>query len=93
MMLLDTLSLLRSTGSNWASIFSAANFPTGPVSSGAAGINNHGVNLGQALKEAAVAWRFSHNASDITNTAQRWNILYQYHGLPSGSEYIQCVDA
>jgi hypothetical protein len=84
-MLLDTMRLLRSTGADWASIFSPANFPTTSVSSGAASVQNHGVNLGQALKEAAVAWRFSNSSADIVNTAERWNILYQYHGMPSGS--------
>jgi hypothetical protein len=84
-MLLDTMSLLQKTGTNWASIFDSSNFPTGPVPTDSANDNNHGVNLGQALKEATVAWRFLGNQSNKDSTQQRWDVLYRYHSLPSGS--------
>lgn len=86
-MLLDTMSLLRKTGTDWASIFGSSSFPTGPVPAGSANDQNHGVNVGQALKEGAVAWRFSGSQSDMDSTQQRWDILYRYHGMPTGGKY------
>jgi hypothetical protein len=69
-MLLDTMKLLRSTGTNWVSVYSPANFPTDSVPASAQSVLNHGVNLGQALKAEAVGWRFSQNQSDKAATAQ-----------------------
>ncbi|KAJ6628514.1 hypothetical protein B0H10DRAFT_2173316 [Mycena sp. CBHHK59/15] len=81
--LLETMQLLQASGTNWTSVFSPTNFPTGDT--GTAGdIQWHGVNLGQALKEQAVAYRFMQSSDAKTNTAQRWDILYRYHGRPSG---------
>jgi hypothetical protein len=69
-MLLDTMHLLRTTGVDWVSAFSPSNFPTDSVPASAANTLNHGVNLGQALKAEAVAWRFSQNQSDQDATTQ-----------------------
>jgi hypothetical protein len=69
-MLLDTMKLLRSTGTNWVSVYSPAKFPTDSVPASAQSVLNHGVNLGQALKAEAVGWRFSQNQSDKAATAQ-----------------------
>lgn len=82
-MLLDTMQLLKASGSDWTSIFSPGNFPTGDV--GTAGtIENHGVNIGQALKSEAVGYRFTRSQADVDSTSQRCDILYQYHGRPTG---------
>lgn len=95
-MLLDTMQLLRASGTNWTSVFSPANFPTGDVGTDATD-ENHGVNLGQALKSEAVGYRFTQSQADVDSTSQRWSILYQYHGRPSGifgaDEHLAGLDA
>ncbi|KZP19801.1 hypothetical protein FIBSPDRAFT_862288 [Athelia psychrophila] len=95
-MLLDTMQLLKASGMDWTSVFSAANFPTGDVGSDGT-IENHGVNLGQALKSEAVGYRFTQSQADVASTSQRWDILYKYHGLPTGifnaDEHLAGLDA
>jgi hypothetical protein len=47
-------------------------------------IRRHGVNNAEALKSEALAWRFTNDASDKQNTFDRLNLIYSYHGVPSG---------
>ncbi|KAF7977986.1 hypothetical protein HWV62_1823 [Athelia sp. TMB] len=95
-MLLETMQLLKASGTNWTSVFEPANFPTGDVG-GDGTIENHGVNLGQALKSEAVGYRFTQSQADIASTTQRWQILYKYHGRPTGifgaDEHLAGLDA
>ena len=116
-MLLETMQLLKASGTNWTSVFEPANFPTGekypiefisylvtknfhcyPGDVGGDGtIENHGVNLGQALKSEAVGYRFTQSQADVASTTQRWQILYKYHGRPTGifgaDEHLAGLDA
>lgn len=82
-MLLETMQLLKASGTNWTDVFAPANFPTGDVGTDGT-IENHGVNLGQALKAEAVGYRFTQSQADVDSTSQRWDILYKYHGRPTG---------
>jgi hypothetical protein len=59
-MLLETLTLLQSTGIDWASVFASDTFPVDTIQDGPIDPRHHGVNVAQALKAAAINWRFSH---------------------------------
>ena len=48
------------------------------------GLETHGVNNGEALKEGAVRFRLSHNASDALSSHTRMDLLDKYHGAASG---------
>lgn len=43
-----------------------------------------GVNVAQAIKSEAVAYRFSHDATDLDSTRTRIALIEQYHGRSSG---------
>jgi hypothetical protein len=43
-----------------------------------------GVNVGQAIKSEAVAYRFSHDSTDLDSTRNRISMIEQYHGRSSG---------
>lgn len=79
---LNLLQLLRYGGVNWKLWFSSGTFPTSAVNT--ALIPAHGVNNGQALKSEAVAYRFSHDSSDLDSTRSRSTMIDQYHGRASG---------
>ncbi|KZV90509.1 hypothetical protein EXIGLDRAFT_740764 [Exidia glandulosa HHB12029] len=81
--LLDTMQLLKQTGMNWTDVFSPSKFPTGDTGKDGR-IEWHGVNIGQALKARAVEHRFTQDAGDAEATSQWWDIVYKYHGRPSG---------
>ncbi|KAL0061878.1 hypothetical protein AAF712_011254 [Marasmius tenuissimus] len=57
----------------------------------------HGVNLAEGIKALPAAYRFTHNESDLTRTSQGWDLLYKYHGRPSGcfgaDEYLAGLEA
>jgi hypothetical protein len=48
------------------------------------GMETHGVNNGEALKEGAVRFRLSGNSSDALSSHTRMELLDQYHGAASG---------
>lgn len=43
-----------------------------------------GVNVGQAIKSEAVAFRYSHDSTDLDSTRNRIAMIEQYHGRSSG---------
>ncbi|OZJ05495.1 hypothetical protein BZG36_01897 [Bifiguratus adelaidae] len=79
---LNLLKLLRYGGTNWKLWFINGVFPTDAVNH--VDIRAHGVNNGQALKSEAVAYRFSHDSSDLDSTRSRSSMIDQYHGRSSG---------
>ncbi|KAJ7058824.1 hypothetical protein C8F01DRAFT_990284 [Mycena amicta] len=81
-MYLNLLKLLRYFGAPWPHSFSPGVFPTDAIN--AVDIRFHGVNVAQAIKSEAVAFRFSHDTADLDSTRQRINIIDQYHGRISG---------
>lgn len=65
-LLLDTMNRIRATGLDWNAVFDPANFPTGPTENTNPPfgiISVHGVNIAEALKASAVAYRFNGNQS------------------------------
>lgn len=65
-LLMDTMNRIRSTGLDWNAVFDPSNFPTGPtenINPPFGIISVHGVNVAEALKAGAVAFRFSSNQS------------------------------
>ncbi|KAF9263766.1 DUF1680-domain-containing protein [Marasmius fiardii PR-910] len=76
------LKLMRYGGMNWKSYFTDANFPKNAIN--AVDIKGHGVNVGQAIKSEAIAYRYSHDTSDIDSTRQRVDLIEKYHGSVSG---------
>ncbi|GLB33181.1 putative beta-L-arabinofuranosidase, GH127 [Lyophyllum shimeji] len=86
--LLDTMQRLKATGFQWDQIFSEQYFPKTATE----GLSNpfneesvwHGVNVAEGLKASAVAYRFTHNQSDLDAASSGWDRLFQYHGRPSG---------
>ncbi|KIJ25600.1 hypothetical protein M422DRAFT_273413 [Sphaerobolus stellatus SS14] len=99
-MLLETMQLLRTTGDDWIGVFQKENFPTIAVDNLTAPfgvLTWHGVNMAEGLKAPAAAWRFSHNQSDLDAAVQGWDLLFEYHGRPSGiysaDEYLAGLEA
>ncbi|KAJ7773249.1 hypothetical protein B0H16DRAFT_1511646 [Mycena metata] len=81
-MYLNMLRLLRNGGANWKGYFVAGTFPTAAINH--VDIRGHGVNVAQAIKSEAVAYRFSHDSTDLDSTRTRVSLIEQYHGRASG---------
>ncbi|KAK1227099.1 hypothetical protein PQX77_009932 [Marasmius sp. AFHP31] len=45
----------------------------------------HGVNMAEGLKALPATYRFTHNASDLEAASLSWDLLFKYHGRPSGA--------
>lgn len=85
--LLDTMEMLKYTGDPWEDVFEEQYFPTGPVEN----LENpfpeltwHGVNMAEGLKALPATYRFTHNQSDLDRISSGWDLLFEYHGRPSG---------
>ncbi|KAJ8078227.1 hypothetical protein PM082_000433 [Marasmius tenuissimus] len=76
------LKMLSYSGANWKNFFTDANFPKDAVN--AVNIKAHGVNVGQAIKSEAVAYRYTHDNADLDSTRQRVELINKYHGSASG---------
>ncbi|KAK0450414.1 uncharacterized protein EV420DRAFT_753695 [Desarmillaria tabescens] len=100
-LLLDTMLQLKWSGVPWEEVFKAENFPHGPVEN----LENptgyvlswHGVNMAEGMKALPATYRFSHNQSDLNLASSGWDLLFQYHGRPSGiygaDEYLAGMEA
>lgn len=100
-LLLETMKLLKWTGDPWEEVFSAQYFPTGPTED----LQNpfdlplvwHGVNMAEGLKALPATYRFTHNQSDLDCVSEGWDLLFKYHGRPSGiyaaDEYLAGLEA
>ncbi|KAK7053027.1 hypothetical protein VNI00_004348 [Paramarasmius palmivorus] len=100
-LLIDTMKQVKYAGVPWEEVFTTKNFPTIAVDT----LQNptgyvlswHGVNLAEGIKALPAAWRFTHNESDLTRTSEGWDLLYKYHGRPSGAfsadEYLAGLEA
>ncbi|KAJ3847972.1 hypothetical protein EV368DRAFT_76450 [Lentinula lateritia] len=87
--LLDTMKRLKWSGVPWEKVFSREYFPTGPVENltNPFGIELswHGVNMAEGLKALPATYRFTHNQSDIDAANLSWDLMFKYHGRPSGA--------
>jgi len=100
-LLIDTMERLKWTGVPWEKVFAQQYFPTGPVEDLPNPFNLpltwHGVNMAEGLKALPATYRFTHNQSDIDTASQGWDLLFEYHGRPSGiyaaDEYLAGLEA
>ncbi|GJE91253.1 hypothetical protein PsYK624_074020 [Phanerochaete sordida] len=99
-LLLDTMQLLKSYGDPWEEVFKEEYFPKTAVEN----LTNpfpfltwHGVNMAEGLKALPATYRFTHNQSDLDAASLGWDLLFQYHGRPSGifaaDEYLAGLEA
>ncbi|EIN09448.1 hypothetical protein PUNSTDRAFT_85803 [Punctularia strigosozonata HHB-11173 SS5] len=99
-LLIDTMKQLKYTGDPWELVFQEQYFPTGPVEN----LRNpfsvltwHGVNMAEGSKALPSTYRFTHNQSDLDVASSGWDLLFKYHGRPSGiyaaDEYLAGLEA
>ncbi|KAI0033630.1 hypothetical protein K488DRAFT_47261, partial [Vararia minispora EC-137] len=82
-LLLDTMRMLKSTGDPWELYF-----PPGPAEDYENPFEEltwHGVNMAEGLKALPATYRFTHNQSDLDRVSSGWDLLFKYHGRPSGA--------
>ncbi|TFK52036.1 hypothetical protein OE88DRAFT_1799237, partial [Heliocybe sulcata] len=98
--LLETMKLLKWTGDPWEDVFSAEYFPkeaTENLENPFDVLTWHGVNMAEGLKALPATYRFTHNQSDLDRASEGWDLLFQYHGRPSGiyaaDEYLAGLEA
>ncbi|THH15834.1 hypothetical protein EW146_g4704 [Bondarzewia mesenterica] len=58
----------------------------------------HGVNMAEGLKALPATYRFTHNQSgNLDRASEGWDLLFKYHGRPSGiyaaDEYLAGLEA
>ncbi|KAF5353734.1 hypothetical protein D9758_008623 [Tetrapyrgos nigripes] len=88
-LLVDTMTRLKWSGVPWEKVFSEKYFPRGPVEN----LTNpfglelswHGVNMAEGLKALPATYRFTHNQSDLDAANLAWDLMFRYHGRPSGA--------
>lgn len=99
-LLIDTMKMLKLTGDPWEDVFKPEYFPQTAVED----LTNpfpeltwHGVNMAEGLKALPSTYRFTHNQSDLDAASTGWDLLFQYHGRPSGiyaaDEYLAGLEA
>ncbi|KAI1793484.1 hypothetical protein LXA43DRAFT_1059843 [Ganoderma leucocontextum] len=99
-LLIDTMKQLKYTGDPWEDVFNETYFPKTAVED----LPNpfpvltwHGVNMAEGLKALPSTYRFTHNQSDLDAASKGWDLLFQYHGRPSGiyaaDEYLAGLEA
>ncbi|KAF9033749.1 hypothetical protein BDZ89DRAFT_1062844 [Hymenopellis radicata] len=69
-LLVDTMIRLKWTGAPWEKIFAE---------------EWHGVNMAEGMKALPATYRFTHNVSDLDAASKGWDLMFQYHGRPSGA--------
>ncbi|KAK1227875.1 hypothetical protein PQX77_009118 [Marasmius sp. AFHP31] len=79
---LNLLKLLRYGGANWKGYFVEGTFPTNAINR--IDIKAHGVNVAQAIKSEAVAYRFTHDSTDLDSIRKRIDLIERFHGSVSG---------
>ncbi|KAF7762202.1 CAZyme family GH146 [Agaricus bisporus var. burnettii] len=100
-LLVDTMKQLKFTGVPWEKVFSEQLFPKTAVEHTPNPFNLpltwHGVNIAEGLKALPTTFRFTHNQTDIDTASKGWDMLFQYHGRPSGiyaaDEYLAGLEA
>ncbi|KAF9483297.1 hypothetical protein BDN70DRAFT_851929 [Pholiota conissans] len=100
-LLIDTMKQLKYTGVPWEKVFSPTYFPKTAVENTPNPFNLpltwHGVNMAEGLKALPSTYRFTHNQSDLDAASLGWDLLFQYHGRPSGiyaaDEYLAGLEA
>ncbi|PFH53444.1 hypothetical protein AMATHDRAFT_137444, partial [Amanita thiersii Skay4041] len=110
-LLIDTMQRLKWTGVPWEKVFSnqvCAFFERtdklsccviADISQNPFGLplTWHGVNMAEGLKALPATYRFTKNQSDADRANEGWDLLFKYHGRPSGiyaaDEYLAGLEA
>ncbi|CAA7269913.1 unnamed protein product [Cyclocybe aegerita] len=100
-LLIDTMKYLKWTGVPWEKVFSEQYFPTTAVEHTpnpfGLPLTWHGVNMAEGLKALPSTYRFTHNQTDLDVASKGWDMLFKYHGRPSGiysaDEYLAGLEA
>ncbi|TFK98865.1 hypothetical protein BDV98DRAFT_595510 [Pterulicium gracile] len=99
-LLIDTMQRLKYTGVPWEKVFATANFPTIAVDrmpNPFPVLTWHGVNMAEGLKALPSTYRFTKNQTDLNVASSSWDLLFRYHGRPSGiynaDEYLAGLEA
>ena len=80
----DLAEIIEQQGFDWATFFNSPQFPREACRGGCPSLATHGVNVGEAIKSAAVWHRQAHSILDYYSTIQRLSVLDEFHGQPSG---------
>ncbi|KAJ7742166.1 hypothetical protein DFH07DRAFT_964682 [Mycena maculata] len=99
-LLIDTMKESKASGVPWESIFSEEFFPKvegKKLENPFPELSWHGVNMAEGLKALPATYRFTHNRSDLDVASKGWDMLFKYHGRPSGAfaadEYLAGLEA
>ncbi|KAJ7935218.1 hypothetical protein B0H13DRAFT_1700191 [Mycena leptocephala] len=99
-LLLDTMHKSKLSGIPWELVFSEKFFPkveAEKLENPFPELSWHGVNMAEGLKALPATYRFTHNQSDLEVASKGWDMLFQYHGRPSGAfaadEYLAGLEA
>ncbi|KAJ6497537.1 hypothetical protein C8R45DRAFT_983301 [Mycena sanguinolenta] len=87
-LLLETMHLSKLSGIPWELVFSEEFFPkieAEKLENPFPELSWHGVNMAEGLKALPATYRFTRNQSDLDVASQGWDMLFQYHGRPSGA--------
>lgn len=100
-LLIDTMVRLRWSGVPWEEVYKEENFPTKEVDE----LENptgyvlswHGVNFAEGMKALPAMYRVTANQSELDSISKGWDMLFEYHGRPSGifacDEYLAGKEA
>ncbi|KAF9255860.1 hypothetical protein L218DRAFT_883135, partial [Marasmius fiardii PR-910] len=91
-LLVDTMRRLKWSGTPWEKVFSQ-NAGRNLTALVVEDIPNpfgkdlywHGVNMAEGLKALPATYRFTLNISDLEAASLSWDLLFKYHGRPSGA--------
>ncbi|KAJ7189546.1 hypothetical protein GGX14DRAFT_547061 [Mycena pura] len=99
-LLLDTMKESKWSGIPWELVFSEKFFPkveAEKLKNPFPELSWHGVNMAEGLKALPATYRFTHNQSDLDVASKGWDMLFKYHGRPSGAfaadEYLAGLEA
>ncbi|KAJ7655377.1 hypothetical protein B0H17DRAFT_1099127 [Mycena rosella] len=99
-LLVDTMKESKWSGIPWELVFSEEFFPkveAEKLENPFPELSWHGVNMAEGLKALPATYRFTHNQSDLDVASKGWDMLFKYHGRPSGAfaadEYLAGLEA
>ncbi|KAJ7188795.1 hypothetical protein C8R46DRAFT_30235 [Mycena filopes] len=99
-LLIDTMHQSKLSGIPWELVFSEKFFPkleAEKLENPFPELSWHGVNMAEGLKALPATYRFTHNQSDLDVASEGWDLLFKYHGRPSGAfaadEYLAGLEA
>ncbi|SJL16344.1 uncharacterized protein ARMOST_19865 [Armillaria ostoyae] len=83
-LLVDTMVRLKWSGVPWEKYFPTVAVETLENPLGLE-LSWHGVNMAEGMKALPSTYRFTHNVSDLRAASDGWDLMFRYHGRPSGA--------